>query len=377
MEWAKEFLLQNFILIFFAIVMIVSSIVRYKRHPRVSIYTILIMIGALALATFQTLENYGKSIVDPDFTLVFAVLGYTFRPLTMYLFFLLNDESKKGRLYFLTALPLLVNTVIYLLTISPELREYIVSFEVVEEEGVKELSFQGGFLRYSSHIVGAIYTLWLLYLTFTTVKFKRIFRLLTMITCTVLIVAAVVIESFFNTNGNIYVLNTAIAFCVLIYYLYVNIEKNELDSLTGLYNGDVYNAKIDDINKIVKAVILYKINLEENVSEGDAYLKNNDILKEVSNIILHNIARSMIVYRIEEDRFFLVTTEDKQEKVMKVYDKIKASLFEKGYKVSIGFAFRSEKNEMIHELYLSAERMIRFDKDAPRTTGTIKKVFPN
>ena len=89
MDWAKEFLFQNFILLFTAIVMFVSSIIRYKAHPRVSVYTMLIMTVALSLATFGQLEKYGKYIVDPTFTLIFAVLGYIFRPICIYLFYLL------------------------------------------------------------------------------------------------------------------------------------------------------------------------------------------------------------------------------------------------------------------------------------------------
>ena len=373
MEWFKEFLLQNFILISVAIVMFVSSIIRYKAHPRVSIYTFLIMSVALALAIFGELEKYGKYIVDPTFTLVFAVLGYTFRPLCIYLFYLLGNEHPKKRWIALSLVPLIINFIIYFLAFVPDLKEYIVYFNVSEEEGVKELSFGGGFLRFTSHVVALLYLVLLVYLSITTVKFKRMFRVLTTVTCSVIIIVAVVIESFFNSDGNISILNTAIPFCILVYYLYLNIEKAELDNITGFYNREVYNTKVDKLNEIARGVILFKINID---SSNNNYDVTNDEVKHVSNIILRNITRKMIVYRVEDNMFFLVTIESNNDVVLDIYERIKKQFYEHKYQVDIGYAFRTEKNEIIHELYLETERMIRYDNNSfTRNTSTIKKIY--
>ena len=376
MDWAKEFLFQNFILLFTAIVMFVSSIIRYKAHPRVSVYTMLIMTVALSLAAFGQLEKYGKYIVDPTFTLIFAVLGYIFRPICIYLFYLLGNEHPKKRWIALSIVPLIINTLIYVFTFIPEMREYIVYFDVDISEGVETISFHGGFLRFSSHVVSLLYLLFLVYLSITTVKFKRLFRVLTTVTCAAIVIIAVVVESFFNSDGNISILNTAIPFCILIYYLYLNIEKAELDNLTGFYNREVYNAKVDKLNEIVKGVILFKISLENNPDNIDVYNKNNDDVKHISVIILRNISRKMIVYRLEDNMFFLVTNENNKETVLDIFDRIKKQLYEESYKVDIGYAFRTDKNELIHELYVEAERMIRTDKSSfTRNTGTMKKTF--
>ena len=376
MDWAKEFLFQNFILLFTAIVMFVSSIIRYKAHPRVSVYTMLIMTVALSLATFGQLEKYGKYIVDPTFTLIFAVLGYIFRPICIYLFYLLGNEHPKKRWIALSIVPLIINTLIYVFTFIPEMREYIVYFDVDISEGVETISFHGGFLRFSSHVVSLLYLLFLVYLSITTVKFKRLFRVLTTVTCAAIVIIAVVVESFFNSDGNISILNTAIPFCILIYYLYLNIEKAELDNLTGFYNREVYNAKVDKLNEIVKGVILFKIPLENNPDNIEVYNKNNDDVKHISVIILRNISRKMIVYRLEDNMFFLVTNENNKETVLDIFDRIKKQLYEESYKVDMGYSFRTDKNELIHELYVEAERMIRTDKSSfTRNTGTMKKIF--
>ena len=225
-------------------------------------------------------------------------------------------------------------------------------------------------------VLQSLYLLLLVYLSITTVKFKRLFRVLTTATCSAIVIIAVVIESFFNTDGNISILNTAIPFCILVYYLYLNIEKAELDNLTGFYNREVYNTKVDSLNEIVRGVILFKINVETDETNKDIYDMNDEEVKHISNIILHSITRKMIVYRIEDNMFFLVTIENNKEAVLDIHERIKKQLYEHGYKVDMGYAFRSEKNELIHELYLEAERMIRYDKGSfTRNTGTIKKIY--
>lgn len=376
MEWVQDFLFQNFILLFAAVVMFASSILRYKAHPRVSVYTMLIMTVALCLAAFGQLEKYGKSILDPTLTLIFSVLGYIFRPICIYLFYLLGNEHPKKRWVALSLIPLAINTIIYSLAFVPTINEYIVYFDVVTVEGVEKLTFHGGFLRFTSHIVSLLYLLFLIYLSITTVKFKRLFRVLTTLTCVTIVVVAVVVESFFNSEGNINILNTAIPFPIVIYYLYLNIEKAELDNLTGFFNREVYNAKVDEINEIVKGVILFKIPFNDNPHNVDAYNMNNDEIKHISAIILHNISRKMIVYRLEDNVFFLVTNDSNTKTVLDTYDQIKKQLYEHSYRVDIGYAFRTGKNELIHELYLEADRMLRTAKGSFNgNTTTMKKIF--
>jgi len=376
MEWVQDFLFQNFILLFAAIVMFASSILRYKAHPRVSVYTMLIMTVALCLASFGQLEKYGKSILDPTLTLIFSILGYIFRPICIYLFYLLGNEHPKKRWVALSLVPLAINTIVYSLAFVPTINEYIVYFDVVTVEGVEQVSFHGGFLRFTSHVVSLLYLLFLIYLSITTVKFKRLFRVLTTLTCVTIVVVAVVVESFFNSEGNINILNTAIPFPIVIYYLYLNIEKAELDNLTGFFNREVYNAKVDEINEIVKGVILFKIPFDDNPHNVDAYNMNSDDIKHISAIILHNISRKMIVYRLEDNVFFLVTNDSNTKTVLDTYDQIKKQLYEHSYRVDIGYAFRTGKNELIHELYLEADRMLRTAKGSFNgNTTTMKKIF--
>ena len=238
MDWIKDFFFQNLILILIATTLLVSSFAHYKTHPKVSIYTSLIMICALSLAVFSTLENFYKSLLNPDLTLIFSVLGYALRPTCIFLFILLNDDSLKGKYVAFAFIPLLINLVIYCLSFFPDLKQYVVYFQL-NDEGTA-MSFGGGILRYTSHVVAAGYLSYLLIIPILSIGLKKLSRILVTFGCSFIIIAAVIAESFFNPNGTLYVLNTSIAVVVFIYYLYLNIEGSEIDEETGLYKNEVF-----------------------------------------------------------------------------------------------------------------------------------------
>ena len=123
MDFLQDFFTKNFVILFIAIVMIVHASFSLRKHPKISVYSILIIVCTLLLALSRTFENYGKYIVDPTFTLIFSIIGYTLRPVCIYLFILLTFDKKDSKFLYLTAIPLLVVLVIYLLSFSPSLKQ--------------------------------------------------------------------------------------------------------------------------------------------------------------------------------------------------------------------------------------------------------------
>lgn len=369
MEWLEGFIIQNFILLAIATAMLLSAFVRYKQHPKISIYTIVITIIIILLAVFLFLENYGKTIVNPTMTLIFSVLGYTFRPLCLYLFLLLGEENLKQKEYLLYAIPLFINALVYLLAFFPATKELVIWFSVSPEG---KMSFEGGFLRYTSHIVGALYLVLLLIATLSSLKFKRLMRSLVVIGCSALVVLAVVVESFFNNNGDIYLLNTVIGVCTFIYYLYLNIENNEIDEDTGLYKGETYNVKIEKTQKNITGVIVFKVNINDaingldNVDEYEAY-------SLVAKTILKSINRKMVAFRQEYDKFILVIYRTKEAKVYGLYESFKDNIIFTECHVDIGYAYRENVDEPIHQMVLRSERMISINKNDYRDTLYLKR----
>lgn len=352
MEWVENFFFQNLVLIFLCLALLVSAIVRYKQQAKTSLFIILIVTCTLSLAVSWTLENYSKSLINPDLTLIFSVLGYTLRPTCIYLFILLLDERMKVRTRIFLSIPLVINLIIYSLSFAPSLKEYIVYF-VVNDTG-DEMSFGGGVLRFSAHVISAFYLIYLAYVSFSALRFKRLLRASVVIGCLMLVAASTVIESFFNSEGNIYLLNTSIAVATVIYYLFILIESEEIDE-TGLLKSESYYSKADNMSKIASGVIVFYI--DAHTSSHDGITEFNTYF-DVAHIIQKRINRKMLVFRVEEDKFVLIAFEVGKDMFESLFNELKTSIDEEGYKVNMGYGYKVDKNEGINELVFKAENMI-------------------
>lgn len=349
MDFFKEFFSRNFVVIFIAIVLLVHASYSFKKHKKISLYSLLIVFCTLLLSISESLENYGKYIADPTLTLIFAVIGYTFRPVCVYLFILLTIDKKKNRLLYLTALPLLVVLTIYCLSFNPSLGEYIVYFSVNDDGS---LSFGGGILRYTSHVVSLLYLVWFMHISMSMLTFKRLTRGVITLSCSIAVIIAAIIESFYNADGDIYILNTVIAVSSLVYYVYLIFEKNELDPVSGLYNKERYLRDADMSQARIKGLGIIKITLLENTEYNIP--ANNAILEESATILLRCLNRKMIAYRYDSDEFILLTKGDREllDVVIKKYEE---KMKEKNHVFKIGVAFKDNENEQIYSLINKAE----------------------
>ena len=62
-----------------------------------------------------------------------------------------------------------------------------------------------------------------------------------------------------NTQ-DIEILNATVAFSVVIYYLFLYIEKTQIDTLTSLFNRDTYYRDLSKMDKDITGVIQYDMN---------------------------------------------------------------------------------------------------------------------
>ena len=353
MDVFRLYFLPNFVLLFICLIIIAHGFYSLKKHPKISVYSILISLTTLILAIATVLETYSKEVVNPDATLVFAILGYALRPTCIYLFILLTVDVKKNKYFYLASIPLFINLTIYLLSFNKDIAQYIVYF-TVNDDGT-ELSFGGGVLRYTSHVISLLYLLWLMYLSLSTIKFKRVLRGVITMICSIMVIAAAVIESFLNGDGNIFILNTVIAFSALFYYLYLIIEDNEIDRLTGLYNEERYYHDIDLNYRNINGVAVFNFQLLEDANPQNIDINSVRLEKAASNLI-KCITRKMIVYRMDNDEFILFT-KGRKEMLEETLRKYKEKMDPLNIRYSVSFAFKENENEPIRNLIFEAERI--------------------
>ena len=361
MEWFQQFLINNFLLLCIALVLVGNAIVRYKQHARISLYTILLMANTLLIAIVVLLNNYCKSQNYVLAATIFTVLGYCLRPICIFFIIMMTGRvSSKGKYFFLYYLPLIINTLIYTLAFIPAIKAYVVYY-VPSENG---LLFNGGFVRYSSHIISGLYLIYLLYFSFTQINSKHIGHGVTILFCSLFVVLAVVIESFFNPNGDIELLNNTIAVSALVYYLYLYIERTQIDTLTGLFNRETYYHDVEKMDRSITGVIQFDMNGLKYINDNYGHLEGDRALSTIAEVISKAAKRNMYVYRLGGDEYIILCHNGTEEDIIETVTRFKELISKTEYHCSYGYSYRSKNKEVtVTDLLKEAEKKMYEDKE--------------
>ena len=359
MDWSNTFFVHYFFLILTSIVMVVNSVLRYRQHPRISIYTIVIISACLILATSKTLEYYGKDTLNVPLTTFCSFLGYCLNAFCLFFFIMMSGEIKSKKMIIILLIPLTINILIYSMMFIPPLKQYVVYFLKAEDT----LVFQTGSpLRFSSHIISAVYLLILAYISFVKISSKHIWHGLTLIVCSIFVIIAVVFESFFNASGSIDILSTTIAFSTIVYYLFLYLERTQFDGLTGLFNRETYYRDIVRMDKNTTAIIQFDMNGLKYINDTFGHLEGDKAIATIASLISKSIKRNMYVYRLGGDEFTLVAINAKEDQIISVVEEFNKKIVETQYHCSVGYAIRKDKQQTIEELFKEAEEKMYQNK---------------
>ena len=370
MQWFHSLIVQNFILLCISLIVIVNSIQNIKQNKKVSVYSISIIGLTLFLALAATLEDYSKSILNPSLTLVWSVLGYVLRPVALYLFLLMVYKGPKGKWFPLTVLPLVINLAIFILAFIPATGSYVVSYYIND---IGTLSFSGGPLRFSSHIIAALYLVALFAVAISQIRLKHLSDSVGIMTCGLFVIFAVLIETFMNSNGDIYLLNTSIGLSVLTYFIFAYIEQNQTDALTGLFTRATYYRDLPRMEKELTGVIQYDLNGLKYLNDNVGHQEGDKALATVSRVILKSCSRKMYAYRMGGDEFMTLAYSLPEEVIVASIAKFKEELAKTPYHCSIGYAYRNDPSTSADDLMKDAEARMYEDKEAYYKNGGIER----
>jgi len=360
MDWSNTFLVKYFFLLTIFIVMVVNSIFHMRQHKRLSIYIIVITTTALLLAVFDTLETQAKINLNIPLTTFMSFLGYVLNPFCIFFFIMMSGEIKTKKRIILILTPLVLNVIVYLLMFIPGAKEAVVYF--TESEG--DLHFNAGPLRFCSHVISGIYIAYLVYMSINNISKKDFGHGLTIISCALLVVIAVVIEAFFNDNDTIYVLSTTIAFSTVIYYLYLYVERSQIDALTGLYNRETYYRDVERLGKSIVGIVQFDMNGLKYINDNFGHLEGDKAIVTIANMIKCSAENNMYAYRIGGDEFILIAINATLPQLNDTIKKFKDKIAQTDYHCSIGYSIRESKQQSVTELFKEAERKMYEDKEA-------------
>ena len=360
MEAFKVYIIKNFILICLSIVLYINSILRYKQHKRISQCVIGITSIALYLSIGNAISDFTKAQSNIIATTIISVIGYTIRPGCLFLFILMSGFKPKKKSFFLLYLPLIINAIIYLFAFIPATKYAVFGFEPNSSGGI---SFFGGPLRFSSHIISGLYLIFLLYISFKQLRGKHISHGLSLLLCSLFVVASVIIESFFSDDGSIdHLLNNTIVASTVVYYLFLYTEKAQLDVLTGLFNRETFYADIKRMEKSITAVVQFDMNGLKYINDNFGHVEGDRALSTIANIFYNNATRKMYVYRLGGDEFTMLALNTTEEELKEVLNKIKEDINEVDYFCSMGYAYRNDSSVSMDDLLKEAEEKMYIDK---------------
>lgn len=361
MEYLKSFILTNIYLIVISAIMLFIAIYNFKQQRRMS--TCIIIITALVgtLAILETFQNVAEDNGNLFATTFIGFLGYVLRPICLIFFILLSKGHPKEKKWILLfSIPFAVNLLVYLMMFIPGAKQVVVYYTANESGGI---SFNGGPLRFTSHILSGLYLGFFVYVSLLKLKLKHIGNGVIILICAALIVFCVLVETFFNDKGEIHLLNTGIMISVMFYYLFLYIESAKYDPLTSLFNRSSYYQDVEKMEKSATAIIQFDMNGLKYLNDNFGHEEGDVALQTIAEIIANRCNKDMYPYRLGGDEFIVIVNSLKEEEVIKKIERIKEDLSKTNYSCSIGYAYRTNKEDSLERLSKVAEQAMYFDKN--------------
>ena len=235
----------------------------------------------------------------------------------------------------------------------PATKDAVFGFHIADD-GL--ITFGGGPLRYSSHVISALYLMYFLYVSVAKLKKRHIVNSHILFICSLLIILCVIVETFFDPNGDIHILNTAITVCAMFYYLFLYMESVRYDPLTGLYNRSTYYQDVAKMDRTVTAVIQLDMDGLKYVNDNYGHQEGDKALAAIAQAIFDACDKDMYPYRLSGDEFLIIVNYLPKEIVESKINQIKSDLRKTKYSCSIGYAYRNNRNVTFDELIKLADK---------------------
>lgn len=358
---------DNFALLLVSAVMFILALQHFKNHKKVSICTILLLGSVLLIEIFSDLESYAKEHYSEaakgyyGLAMFCAISCYVLRPACLYLVILMNDHPLLKKRMWLAAIPLAINFIIFNCSWIPGTKDVIFGYSPAE--GGQGLVWGAGILHYSGHVVSALYLVALLFLIIISLKAKHLDRSFILIVCAVFVIAAVVIESFFNDNSNIEILNLTIVISASLYYLYLYMGRTQIDGLTGLFNRETFYQDKSKMDTGVTSVIQFDMNGLKFINDNYGHSEGDKALRTIAHAIEVAAKKNMYAYRLGGDEFVVLVRGGKEEDVLETIETFKNELSQTTYKCSIGYSHRVGRDISLKQLLKEAEKAMYADKE--------------
>ena len=360
MEYFKIYIFTNFILLCISAIMLFIAVQNIKQHKRMSTCVISITAIVFVLSIVEVLQIYTKKIPSIPATMILSYLGYVLRPVCLVFFVIFSKGEPKGKWFYAFLIPLVINAIVYAIAFIPGTAAVIYGFDYAS---ATKIVFVSGPLRYTSHVISGLYLAYFLYASIAKLRAKHIVNAHILVICSLLIVACVVVETWFNPGNDVTILNTAIMVCLMFYYLFLYMETVKYDPLTGLYNRATYYQDILKMEKSITAIIQLDMDALKYFNDNYGHQEGDKALASIAGIISNACDRDMYPYRLSGDEFLIIVNYLPKEIVESKIIQMKSDLRKTKYSCSIGYAYKDDKNMSIDDLLKKSEQKMYLAKE--------------
>ena len=366
-----NYIVSNFALLCISVAMFFIIIYNVRGEVRENRYSIAIIVAALILSIFASLEQWGKTeTLDIFPTTLFTTLGYIIRPVCVY-FFIQLVGRRKMKYDWLLLIPLAFNAVVYLLAlfVNVDAMKYLVFYYELNDAGT-ELVHHRGYLNFTAHVISGAYVAYFLFLAFRGLQGKHKTDSIVLFVCSFFALSAVILESL-SVSTNL--LNVTIALSCLFYYLYLYVQHTKRDALTGCFDRKSFYRDVEKFGKSINGVVNIDMNGLKLINDKQGHNEGDKAIYVISQVIEKYAKKNSYVYRLGGDEFTILFVNCTLEDVKGTVSDIKEGLKETKFTASIGFAYSEDKSLTIEELAKLADEQMYLDKENFYKSGKMER----
>ncbi|MGN1105899.1 MAG: GGDEF domain-containing protein [Huintestinicola sp.] len=325
-QWLFE---SNFttliILVFMSVFLSINSIFSKKIN---STFGLSILLTAVDVAVSSAEKWTAGYDCPPSVCIFFCAMGYTVRPMIIYLFLKLSlrnyDTSRRTRILMIT--PMVLND---LAVFSAFFTDIVYTYNSSNE-------FVRGPLGYFTHVISLIYMIALMVLTVKRFCSRDYSEGLTIFLILTINIVAMISESIVGIYGTT---RTAYALSIVFYYLFFSVESFKRDPLTNSLNRRCFYTDSEKHKEELTAVVSIDLNDLKKINDTMGHAKGDEAICTTVKAIDKAVPKGCSLYRTGGDEFMILCIKKERCNVERLLSDIRSELSKTPYTCALGVAY--------------------------------------
>ncbi|MGN1037209.1 MAG: GGDEF domain-containing protein [Ruminococcus sp.] len=318
------------ILVFMSVFLMINSIFQKKIKRTFGLSLIITVIEMITYCAEIIAVEKGSS---PNLCIFFCALGYSVRPVIIYIFVKLSlrNDNTSRKFKFLILVPMIINA---MAAFSAFFTDIVYTYNDKNE-------FVRGSLGYITHFVCIIYMLLLLMLTVSRFCHRDYSEGLIIFLIVTVNILAMFMESFLGMYGSS---RNAYSLSIVFYYMFFSVESFKRDPLTNALNRHCFYIDSEKYKDVITAVVSIDLNNLKKINDTYGHAKGDEAICAIVNVIDKVVPKGCLLYRTGGDEFMILCIRIRQKSVEKLLENIRTEIGQTPYTCAMGVAYANGEN---------------------------------